>query len=247
MRNNSYICNNVCTRYKKKLYRAVNESTRTTGFDGFFIMREKKCKMCNVEKPVSEFHKSKKPKDGLKLECKQCHSIRAKLYSRTKKGLITNIYNHQKLKSKKRGYNLPTYSKQELKDWLFSQNNFHVLFDNWKISGFKKHLIPSVDRINDYQSYTMENIQVMTWEQNNAKGYADIKNGINNKKSKAVTGINIYTGVAVVFYSMREAARQTGINRRSIFRCCQGKQNTAGGYEWDYYLLELLMQSIISK
>lgn len=35
-----------------------------------------------------------------------------------------------------------------------------------------------------------------------------------------------------IFRSIREAKRLTNINKTSISGCCNGKQNTAGGYHW---------------
>ena len=32
----------------------------------------KKCTKCGIEKPLTEFHKNKNRKDGLKFHCKQC-------------------------------------------------------------------------------------------------------------------------------------------------------------------------------
>jgi|GEM_PF-2555467 hypothetical protein len=39
-----------------------------------------------------------------------------------------------------------------------------------------------------------------------------------------------------MYYSTREAERNTGIDHSSIIRCCKGKQNIAGGYHWKYYV-----------
>lgn len=37
-----------------------------------------------------------------------------------------------------------------------------------------------------------------------------------------------------IYYSIREAERETKIKHQSIIRCCKGKQLTAGGYQWRY-------------
>ena len=37
-----------------------------------------------------------------------------------------------------------------------------------------------------------------------------------------------------IYYSIREAGRQTGIDFSSIYKVCCGKQNTAGNYHWQY-------------
>lgn len=40
--------------------------------------------------------------------------------------------------------------------------------------------------------------------------------------------------VIAEFYGTKEAERQTAICYVGIINCCNGKQNTAGGYEWKY-------------
>ena len=45
---------------------------------GFFIgenMKEKLCTKCGESKPLSEFHKKKDNKDGLRAQCKKCRRI----------------------------------------------------------------------------------------------------------------------------------------------------------------------------
>ena len=50
------------------------------------------------------------------------------------------------------------------------------------------------------------------------------------KRSKPVRCIE--TGI--IYASMSEANRQTGISYGSISNCCRGKRKTAGGYHWEY-------------
>lgn len=91
-------------------------------------------------------------------------------YTRSKKGLISDLYGAQKSSSKRRGHNKPTYNLQELREWCFSQEIFHILYDNWKRLDFQRGYRPSLDRIDDRLGYTMANIQLMTWDENNKKG-----------------------------------------------------------------------------
>lgn len=59
------------------------------------------------------------------------------------------------------------------------------------------------------------------------------KRGILNKRSKIIQQIkdNI---VVSEYYGAKEAERKTGIANGSIYRCCHGKQKTAGGYKWEF-------------
>jgi hypothetical protein len=201
---------------------------------GVFIMKKKRCNTCGDIKSLKDFYRDKSCLDGFEYRCKKCASIKDAKYSKTKIGLITRMYNDQKACSKRREYPVPTYSKNELKEWLFSQKLFHELFDNWKKGGYEKNLTPSCDRKDDYKSYTFDNIQLMTWGENEDKGNKDRKNGINNKKSKAVLQFDINGGFIKEYYSIAEAGRRIGTVGSNIIFACQGKYSQAGGFIWKY-------------
>lgn len=59
-----------------------------------------------------------------------------------------------------------------------------------------------------------------------------------NMKHAYRTGLKkttpVYCDNGMAYQSMSAAARATGVNSGSICRCCQGKQQTAGGYRWSY-------------
>jgi len=86
-------------------------------------------------------------------------------YSRTQKGVITRLFIQHKSVSKKRGNKPPRYSKDELKEWLY-KNGFYAMWCQWVNSGYDKYMKPSVDRLNDYKGYSLDRIQLVTWEFN---------------------------------------------------------------------------------
>ena len=156
-----------------------------------------------------------------------------KRLARSKKEAITRIYCNQKNNSKRRGHNPPTYSKQDLKDWLYSSEKFHHLFHLWENSNYDPSLRVSIDRVDDSLPYSMGNIQVSTWGENNSKGNCHRKNGTIKSQNKEVE--QVFDGVVVATYhSMSEAERQTGIPNSSISQCCNNKCTHAGGYEWKF-------------
>ena len=184
----------------------------------------KKCSKCKTTKPKSSFTKSSIHKDGVSCWCKNC--VRDK--DHTKKGLIFLIYRTQKRKSKLRGHRPPEYTRQELYDWLFSQVKFHSLFSEWKESGYKSKLRPSVDRKEDSIHYCMANIQLMTWYDNDLKE--------TNKQKKPVIQ---YTKEGIFissFSSASEAGRKTKAHLSHILRCCAKNKGfkTAGGFIWEF-------------
>ena len=129
----------------------------------------KQCTTCKTIKDLSEFGKKTMGKDGHKRICKPCTYIATQNWRKTKNGIISNIYNHEKESSIKRGHTPPEYTQKELKEWVFSQKKFHTLYNEWVKSNYNKNLTPSVDRKEDLINYRMDNIQIMTFGENRAK------------------------------------------------------------------------------
>lgn len=197
----------------------------------------KACFKCKEIKDASLFGKSKKTLDGLRSYCKPCDSKLTTLYHRTLKGWLTKTYSRQRKSCIARNHPLPTYSKEELGIWVKKQTNYESLFEDWKNSGYEKDLIPSVDRLDDYKSYSFGNIRLTTWEVNVDKAHSDRVNGINNKYNKAIHQIDINTGKTInTFFSATEASRQIGYPQSNISRAAVGfnKGKFAYGYKWKY-------------
>lgn len=192
----------------------------------------KVCRKCKTTKNLSEFYKNKANKDGVFSKCKPCDKMYAKMFQRTKVGLISKIYHHQKETSKRRNHKEPTYTRLELQKWCFNKKNFHVIYDNWVFSNYDKMMRPSCDRTDDYLGYDLSRLKLGTWKDNFDKGHLDRKKGINNKMSKAVVGMNIETGAQIYFHSMNEAGRN-GFCFKKISLCCLGKQKSHKNHTWE--------------
>jgi len=192
----------------------------------YFIMKQ--CTKCNRHKELTEFCKQKAGEYGLQSHCKDCNSDIMKNYRRTVPGMITQIYGTQRKSSIRRNHKMPTYTKKEFKKWILSQNNFKELYNNWVVSDYNKMLRPSVDRLDDYKGYSFDNIQLITWGENDKKGKQDRKSG------KPVSQYTLEDNLISNYYSMMEGARQTGVSHGSIWSACQGRLKTAGGYKWKY-------------
>ena len=196
------------------------------------MTKEKECTMCGIPKVFSEFSPNKANKDGLSSWCKECNNQEKKAYHHTKKGLISTIFNTQQRSSKHRNHPQPTYTLIELREWAFSQKIFHELYDNWKASEFKKDLVPSFDRLDDYKGYSLDRLRIVTFRENYMRYCQDAINGINNKRATAI--IAIKNGVETEFYSQYQAARKLGLHVSSINRVLKGKLNHTGGYKLSY-------------
>jgi len=149
-------------------------------------------------------------------------------HRKTKAGIISNMYYAQKRRSLKRGHPEPSYTRKELKDWLFSQKKFHLMYDNWKRLDYQTMYIPTVDRISDDVGYTMNNIQILTCIDN-------IKKGAKSGKEKAIIQYSIDKKEVINEYeSLKQASIVTRICRKNISKCATGNTRSAGGFTWRY-------------
>jgi len=144
-------------------------------------------------------------------------------FIRTEKGLLGSIYQNQKGKSKRRGHNPPEYSLEEFREWACNKEDFITIYDKWVESFYMKPLRPSADRIDDNKGYSLDNIKIVTWQENDEKERA--------KKRKPILRIN-EDGSTCEFESALQAFRATGISFSSIREVCRGKRKSAGGYVW---------------
>lgn len=194
---------------------------------GSFIMGLKKCTKCGKIKDSSLFkHKI----------CKQCIYKHRKNWGLTHKGIAYTTYSTQKRNSKLRNHPLPSYTKEELYKWLISQDRFESLYDEWVKSNYDRWIKPSVDRINDYKPYTINNIQLTTWGENNIRAHMDVINGINNKQNTSIDQYSITGEYIETFHSIHDAGRKTNTYYQNISKVCRGLRNSAGGYIWKYKL-----------
>jgi len=135
-------------------------------------------------------------------------------------------HRRQVLHSIRRGHRPPEYTLEQLGDWVKSQPKFFELLDEWIKSNKATPLYPSVDRKDNSIHYCFNNIQLMTWRENNAKQ--------NFEMGKAVTQLDKKGRVINSYKSIRSAARELNICQSAITKVCKGKMNTTGGYRWEY-------------
>jgi hypothetical protein len=192
----------------------------------------KKCGHCKKTKDKSLFYKRSVLKDGYRSECKTCSELQSLNYTRTRKGLVTMIFKHQRSSSKKRGHVPPNYTKKELYEWVIGQSNFETLYNNWVNSDYEKNLFPSCDRLEDDKPYSFDNLRMVTWDENNKKGYENRRNGTDGI-AKPVIGVNKKTKETVEFISTMEAGRN-GFLQSKISMCCLGKRKSHKGYVWTF-------------
>jgi hypothetical protein len=208
-------------------------------------MISKKCFKCGDIKPLIEFYKHKEMKDGHLNKCKECAKLDSnsnlknmgikysKSYDRTEKGVIRVIYKTQKSNSKRRGHNPPTYTKKELKEWLY-KNGFKKLYDEWVANGYNKNKKPSIDRINDFKGYSFDNIILTTWELNMLKAINDKLNGTGTSgmKCKSTLCFDRNGKLIAEYVSYNSARRAVGYSFEKVLNT--NRPDKTKGFIWWY-------------
>ena len=177
------------------------------------------CSKCNKNKTLDSFAIQVTGKLGRRADCKIC----VKRFTRSQKGLIKSIYFQQKSKARKRNYQPPSYTELELFEWVTAQPQFNKLYTDWVNSNYATSLRPSIDRINDYISYTLSNIQLITHQENINNFYRASQTGINTKKSIAIDQLDLEGNFIKRFHSINAAANELNVGYANIANVCRGK------------------------
>lgn len=197
--------------------------------DAFNAVDTTCCRSCtNLRRPT-------KPEEDLFNWEKHYHS---------KEGKLAHMYQQHKRRCSLKGWPQPSYSQEELITWGMSLTEYHEIFDAWTKSGYLKSLSPSIDRLDDYQSYSLNNIRMVTWDVNNKKGYHWQIVGKNTKNCLAVDQLTMDGVFIKRFHSIQAASRALNIDDSKIGGVCKGlpikKRNgfstpvSAGGFKWRY-------------
>ena len=160
------------------------------------------------------------------LTCRRCT---LKNYERTYiEQVILKSYKHQIGNSRQRKHESPLYTFNEYKAWYVEQPRFKELYDNWIESGCEKHIKPSCGRIDSSKPYSLDNIQLVTGQENQDAKYFDISSPV-NQYSQSGKLIKSYS-------SIKQAAYETGCKGGRICNCCKypDKYKHHGGFKWEY-------------
>lgn len=184
------------------------------------------------------------------IYCRSCtNRVRAKYPQLADKayhtigGRISGIYSSQVKRSQKYGWDLPSYTREELLDWVVKQPNYQELMNEWQLSNYSRDKSPSIDRLDDYKPYSFSNIRLVSWDVNNQRGRDDKVNGINSKTLTAVKQYDLDGNLINEYHSIMQAQRKTGIHNTNIYNAARGfrlvnnqqkRVLTAGGFKWEF-------------
>lgn len=149
-------------------------------------------------------------------------------YRKTPKGVLTNMYHHQKFRNKKNGFGEIGYSLKWLQETFLNDVSFKRLYDDWVKSGYCKAKKPTIDRISNKKGYTKDNIHILSWSDNRFKQTMERR----CRKGKVLQILN--GEIIKVWESQRKAYMTLNLQQSMLSLALTGKCKTAYGYEWKY-------------
>lgn len=181
----------------------------------------KTCKDCSTAKPYEAFTKKASCIDGYESRCRVCRSIK---YNKSSLELVAKkIYSSQRLNSVTRNHPPPAYTLKELTAWIRQQPKWLEIYKAWIAASYTKNLAPSIDRLDVTSPYTLDNIALITWEENRARAKKDIQEGVDTRHLKPVRATPVHGGDPIDFYSTAQAVREVGGSHWGITTVADGK------------------------
>lgn len=150
----------------------------------------------------------------------------------TLKKYYTKVYSSIRYKAKRRGDCYPDITKQELIDWLVN-NGVEDMWIEYLESNRDKSKKPSIDRIDDYDGYHFDNMQLITWRENQLKGVNGKKHHTNSHNRNLMKPIFIYTKSGKFIkkcIGTKDASEYLGCHKYSVSRAITKKRKTIKGF-----------------
>lgn len=143
---------------------------------------QKLCPRCGVTKSIFDFHRSKAKKDGHNVLCKVCSKQAALEWRNNPKGRARSLWASARKRSedKSLAFDLtPEWIQPKLEAGVCEVTGLPLELSGEEFKGYGhfRPWTPSLDRIDPTKGYTTDNVQVVCWIYNQAKGvgtHADV-------------------------------------------------------------------------
>lgn len=146
---------------------------------------------------------------------------------------LNKVYGQQRSSSKTRNHPMPNYTKEDLGQWITDNYSdvFIDMFATWVASGYEKGLVPSLDRLDDALPYSLDNLQLITWKDNERRYRT---NRETNKRNRVVIATSLVDGAIREYPSSALAAEALNLSQTSISRAARGERKSYAGWHWKF-------------
>ena len=153
-------------------------------------------------------------------------------YRKTLEYRICYMYSNIKKRSKLKNYT-DVCSKEEF--YSFAKNNKTLieLHNVWISMDCELKYVPTVDRINNENGYSIDNIQFLTKSENSSKGNKETKTGVKHSRKTSDKMVRAFNeNEDLIFDNGRSACDYFNVNRCYVSLCI------SRGYKLKGYSLE---------
>jgi hypothetical protein len=151
----------------------------------------KNCPACGTTKPAAEFNRNSRRKDGLACYCRPCAASKGRRYYTTNRGdhnardrerhtdparRAAHLCRAAKARAEEKGlpFDLtPEWVAERVRAGACEATGLPFDFANGGGVGHKRAFGPSLDRTDNTRGYTKDNVKVVCWIYNAAKGVSD--------------------------------------------------------------------------
>jgi len=154
---------------------------------------------------------------------KESQRLANERYRRSPKGVLTHSFGHQ---SNRRGVE---YTLEQLHGMFLDDDKFLRLHSEWVSSGYVRGKRPVIDRLDRRKGYTLNNIQVLTWDENRYKQRMEIRH-LKRKPVAQYSGDNLIA----TYKSVNHAAQAMGVAQSAISRALKKPHYTCSCFTWRF-------------
>jgi hypothetical protein len=131
------------------------------------------CRICNIQKSITEFRKRTDSKDGYRSDCKECHSKTNLLYYNTLNGSLNGLFNNAKFGSNRRDL-VFELTINDIENLWKNQNGL-CYYSKIKMTTNKSNWQVSLERLNQNIGYIVNNVVLCCIEFNNQVQWNHLK------------------------------------------------------------------------
>jgi len=147
-------------------------------------------------------------------------------YYKTFEGRIKKMYETARTRTNQRGYKGTFISLDDFLEFARNDRTYKKLYKQWEESGFDPRLTPTLDRISHKKGYVKNNLQFLTFHDNQVKGNYEHNKKPGEYRRQKITLIK--GNEKKDFISMTEVAKFFGVHTSTVTRAIQKKSKISG-------------------
>ncbi len=156
-----------------------------------------------------------------------------KEYYRSKEGVVRMAYGNMRSHSTRKGFKAPDFLFNDLLAFALKRAIFHELYALWSID-YDIELKPSFDNLAPGTPYSLDNLEIVTFNENKRRGGNKEYKPKQFMASKVVYQFTLEGTFIKGHLGLLTAADAVGASKSAIANCVTGKSKSSFGFIWTY-------------